>query len=325
MIVDSANVELSTTKKPSIRTKIAAGETAAKRAWLEERKTYIGATDAGAIMGANPYRSAHDVWCDKLGLKEDESSIPMRHGTYIEPFIAQEWQRKTGIKVYKSRLYRHAQHPWAASNPDREVVIDGVRGILECKSVGYWASKNFGQDGSDQIPEHYLLQCLWQLLTTGYKFVHLVALVDNREIRTFNYTLDPALSQTAHVFPRDMAVAVFSECGRFWNDHVVANVEPPLTGHDSDTEWVKRERATFENGQLVNADKATDRECQLLQRAIRRHARAKEVMEGRKNRIKAFMAENKASVLESTVGDFTWRTNVRGSAVFNTPFRSERA
>lgn len=299
--------------------------TPSKRQWLEDRRTYIGATDAGAILGVNPYVSPHDVWLDKKGLRADETNIPMRLGTYMEPFIAQEWQRKTGIKVLRSRTYRHSKHEWAGCNPDREVVIDGVRGLLECKSVGHWASKNFGSDGSDQIPEHYLMQCLWQLLVTGHKFVHLVALVDNREIRTFNYTLDPSMSGSAHVFPHEMAVRVFSVCGQFWNHNILGDVEPVMTGHDSDTEWLRSERATYENGQLVNTDETTDRECELLPKALRRYARAKEVLEGRKNRIKRFMSENGASVLESSVGTFTWKTNVKGVATFNTPFRSERA
>lgn len=316
---------MQTLTKPSVATKIAKTETKAKIAWLEERKTYIGATDAAAICGVNPYQSPHDVWLAKKGLVKDESNIAMRHGTYIETFIAQEFQAKSGHKVYKSKTYRHKDHPWAACNPDRELRINGEFGLLECKSVGFWASKNFGQDGADQIPEHYAIQIMWQLIVTGAKFVILAALVDNRELRTFTYTLDPALSANAHVFPPELVQSVLRRCKKFWEQNVTADVEPLMTGHDSDTEWIQQERATYENGQLTNTDEATDEYCTRLEKAARRKKRAEYVEAELKNRIKRFMAEQGASELESSVGIFTFRTNIKGTAMFKTPFTSNRA
>lgn len=312
-------------KSPSVRTRTAKGETAAKLLWLEQRREYIGATDASAILGVNPYSTPHDVWLDKKGLTKDESNIAMRHGTYIETFIAQEYERKSGVKVYRSKTYRHAKFPFFGCNPDREIILNGRRGLLECKSVGYWASKNFGQDGSDQIPEHYLIQCLWQLLVTGMDFVQLVALVDNRELRVFTYSLNPELSETAHIFSKELAQAAFAKCGRFWKENVLADVEPELTGEESDTEWLKDLRPSYENGGLTNTDEVTDRDCVKLEASLKRLKRAELVANGRKNRIKKFMADRGASDLESTVGLFTWRTNVKGVATFNTPFRSGRA
>lgn len=314
-----------TLERPGVRTLNAKNATSSKQRWLEERRNYIGSTDAGAILGVNPYVSAHDVWLSKKGLTEDTTNIPMRHGTFIEPFIAAEYQRQSGVKVYKSKTYRHTKFPFFGSNPDREIVVGGRRGILECKSVGFWASKNFGQDGSDQVPEHYLIQCLWHLLVSGLEFVQLVALVDNRELRIFTYSLNPDLSETAHIFPKELAQAAFSRCGQFWNDYVLADVEPPMSGHESDTEWLKSERDSYENGKLINTDEVIDRECVRLAPALKRLERAKLVVDERKNRIRKFMADSEASSLESSVGMFTWKTNVKGVSTFNTPFRSGRA
>jgi putative phage-type endonuclease len=312
-------------KSPSVRTRTAKGETAAKQKWLEQRRSYIGATDAAAILGVNPYSSAHDVWLSKKGLTKDETNIAMRHGTYIETFIAAEYERQSGVKVYRSKTYTHPKFPFFGCNPDREIVLNGRRGLLECKSVGYWASKNFGQDGSDQVPEHYMIQCLWQLLVSGMDFVQLVALVDNRELRVFTYSLLPELSEIAHIFPKELAQAAFARCGRFWKENVLADVEPEMSGHDSDTEWLKDLRPSYDNGQLTNSDEATDIQCSKLEVSIKRLNRAQEVVNERKNRIKKFMADRQASALESSVGLFTWKTNVKGVATFNTPFRSGRA
>ena len=35
--------------------------------WLALRRTGIGGSDAGAIMGVSPYKGAFSVWADKHG------------------------------------------------------------------------------------------------------------------------------------------------------------------------------------------------------------------------------------------------------------------
>ena len=40
--------------------------------WLAERRTGIGGSDAGAILGVNKYRTALDVYLDKTGQAEDQ-------------------------------------------------------------------------------------------------------------------------------------------------------------------------------------------------------------------------------------------------------------
>lgn len=314
---------------PGLRTRIAKTATEAKVLWLNERRTYIGATDAGAILGVNPYASPHDVWLAKKGLADEKETIPMRLGTYLEPFIATEYQRVTGVAIRKSRLYRHPKFPQFASNPDREVTLthDGQRfdGLLECKSVGHFASKNFGQDGSDQIPEHYMVQVMWQLLTTGKDFVHLAALIDNRELRVFTYTLKAELSGIAHVFDADLCRTAFAVCGKFWADHIVGDAEPPMTGHDSDTEWLKNQRPSYENGQKVLAAPDIDAHCVALGDARSEYDRAALRKAELENLIKKEMAEREVSCLESSVGDFNWKTDARGVARFTTPFKSNKS
>jgi hypothetical protein len=97
-----------------------------------------------------------------------------------------------------------------------------------------------------------------------------------------------------------------------------------MTGHDADYEWLQSSR-TYENGQTTNTDEATDIQCQKLKASLAREERAKFAVAERKNRIKKFMADNNASELESSVGTFTWKTNVKGVATFKHPFKSERA
>lgn len=311
--------------RPGIRTRTAKNETPAKAAWLQDRLTYLGATDISAIVGINPYQSAHDVWLQKKGLLVTEETIPMRAGTYMETFIAQEFQRETKVKCLRSKTYKHEKYPFLACNPDREIKWKGIDAILECKNVGHWAARNFGQDGSDQIPEHYMVQIMWQLLITGKDLVVLAALIDDRELRTYFYSFNPEYSEWAHIFDKEAGVKLFNHAIGWWNKHIVRDIEPELTGSDSDAAYVRRERDSYDNGKLINTDEATDALCKKLDKRIRRLKRASLLEAETKNRIKQYMAASGASSLESSVGIFTWKTNARGVATFNTPFRTGRA
>ena len=106
---------------------------------------------------------------------------------------------------------------------------------------------------------------------------------------------------------------------------MVKDEEPELTGAESDESYVKRERASYDNGQLTNTDEETDRQCVRLKSSLKRLKRSEFVARERKNKIRQFMATRNASELESSVGTFTWRTNVKGIATFNTPFKTEKA
>ena len=47
-----------------------------KEQWLQERKTYIGGSDLGSILGINNFRTALDVYFEKTseGIIEDSNS-----------------------------------------------------------------------------------------------------------------------------------------------------------------------------------------------------------------------------------------------------------
>lgn len=42
---------------------------------MTDRRTYIGSTDAPAIVGVHPYRTPWDVWADKTGAADRKSVV----------------------------------------------------------------------------------------------------------------------------------------------------------------------------------------------------------------------------------------------------------
>lgn len=306
--------------------------------WLKERATYIGASEVAAVLGVSPYDSPHDIWLSKVKGATKDETIAMRRGQHMEPFIIAEFTRETGIETTPGQFHRHPKWPFMACNTDAEFTYNGYDAVLEAKDCGFFAGLQFGSDGADCVAEHYLVQIAYQMMVTGKKLGCLCVFLDGRELRKFWYTFDESLfnlqlpgSRNAQgelslhqptVLSRDMAKSVVKRVCDFWDLHVVHGTEPELTGTDSDTRYVQRERATYDNGQLTNTDEVADRECVLLARATQRLKRAEAIADARKNRIKHFMVQRGASALESSVGFFKYETNVRGIASLRTPFRS---
>jgi len=65
-----------------------------KEDWLRYRKCGITGTDAGAILGLNPYRSAFQVYHDKISdTIENIDNEAMRQGRDLEDYVAQRLHR----------------------------------------------------------------------------------------------------------------------------------------------------------------------------------------------------------------------------------------
>lgn len=65
--------------------------------WLRYRKKGIGGSDAGAVCGLNPYRSAMDVYLDKISADTEEiDNEAMRQGREFEDYIARRFMEATG-------------------------------------------------------------------------------------------------------------------------------------------------------------------------------------------------------------------------------------
>ncbi len=49
--------------------------------WLKDRNKGIGGSDAGSVLGLNPWKSAYTLWCEKTGkITNNEDNEAMRQG-----------------------------------------------------------------------------------------------------------------------------------------------------------------------------------------------------------------------------------------------------
>ena len=122
-----------------------------KEDWLRYRKCGITGTDAGAILGLNPYRSAFQVYHDKISdTIENIDNEAMRQGRDLEDYVAQRFTEATGLKVRRANaIYQSEEHPLLLADFDRLIV--GQKAGLECKTVSpsdRWAESRVGVQNS---------------------------------------------------------------------------------------------------------------------------------------------------------------------------------
>jgi len=169
--------------------------------WLALRQTGIGGSDAGTVLGVNPYKQSLQLYHEKRGeLEADDLSEneAVHFGNTLEDVVAAEFTRRTGLKVQRfNSTLRHPEHPFMIANLDR-LVWEGdkkpahngeirTKTLLECKTaLGRFTDKTaWGPDGTDEVPETYFMQCMHYLAVTGADVCYLAVLMAGPEFRIY--------------------------------------------------------------------------------------------------------------------------------------------
>jgi putative phage-type endonuclease len=198
-----------------------------KQDWLRERKNYLGGSDLGAIAGLNPYRTALDVYLDKTSddIAEDTNSA-MRWGTLLEDVIAKEYAQVTGydVEVEPNTIY-HPKYKFLGANIDRWVdrwVNNGTH-ILECKTAGFTKAKQWGDSGTDQIPESYLIQVAYYAAICDVPKVDIAVLIGGQDFRIYTYERN-----------RELEDKLIKIACNFWYNQIEKRI-PPKCVNTKDT------------------------------------------------------------------------------------------
>lgn len=195
--------------------------------WLKIRRGYIGGSDAGAIIGMNPYASAFSVWAEKTGkVPEFQGNISTRTGTLLEDLVAKLFMEETGKKVQRLNFTLvNDAFPFACANIDREVI--GEDAILECKTTNSFVNVKKFRTG--EYPEQWYAQMTHYLAVTGAKKAYLAVLSECRDFRIFELERD-----------EDEIKALMEAEKEFWNKYVIPKQTPPVDGHSATSETIKK-------------------------------------------------------------------------------------
>lgn len=158
-----------------------------KEAWLKYRKRGIGGSDAGAVCGLNPYRTAIQVYYDKTSDEIEEiDNEAMRQGREFEDYVARRFTEATGKKVRRANaMFYDERNPFMLADVDRMVV--GENAGLECKTASpYMADK--WQDG--KIPMSYQIQCHHYMSVCNADAWYIAVLIYGREFKYYRMERD---------------------------------------------------------------------------------------------------------------------------------------
>lgn len=196
-----------------------------REAWLAKRLEGIGGSDAGAIMGDNPWKSPYQLWLEKTGQVEPEDlseKESVQWGIRLEPLVAKDFEEKTGKKVRRAGMMQSLSYPWLLADVDRLVV--GEKAGLEIKTTNAFAAKEWDDNN---VPNSYYWQCQHYMMVTGLPKWYIAVLIGGQHFRQKE-------------IPRndELIAELFEAEEKFWNVNVKQGIMPDIDGSESTKEAI---------------------------------------------------------------------------------------
>lgn len=176
--------------------------------WYEFRKSGIGGSETGSVLGLNPYETATRLFYEKIGFIEHQTEDTqfMFWGREHEDKIAEIWQYYDGTEsgyienkknnkiIRKCRnvngIVVNPDFPWLFASLDRLINKEGgvnfitgepltEESILECKTLSYWGSSAW----EDGIPIYFLTQVQTYMLIFECNYAEIAILTDGNRFK----------------------------------------------------------------------------------------------------------------------------------------------
>lgn len=255
-----------------------------EKEWLAARKLLVTATDLPSIMRLpGAYSTPMGVYLDKTAPVTDDDEVPdfVKWGTRLQEPILAGYAEETGHEVVPEEPYVirvHINHPILGASLDARW-RDLDRRPVEAKNIGYQNKEEWGEAGTDKVPQRFLVQVHAQMAVTNTNVAELAALVGGRKLLVYRIGRDD-----------EITAAIYEAARRFWYDHVVADTPPPVDGSDDWTRFLASRKEQTE--QIVPANATAEVYAARLTR-IRRIMAKLEVEEAEaRNHIVAAIGTN---------------------------------
>jgi len=143
-------------------------------AWHAFRRSHIGASDAAAIMGVSPWKSAYQLWLEKTNLDvsgKNYVSPQMQRGIDLEAKALICFEQYVG-GIYKPCVIKSNKYPWMAASLDgmTDHNLESVpTKIVEIKCPNM---EDHLSAISGKVPDKYYPQLQHQLAVTGLPYAY---------------------------------------------------------------------------------------------------------------------------------------------------------
>lgn len=156
-----------------------------RHAWLEARREDVTASDASALLGIHPYKTAFDLWAEKTGRKpEAEENKVLRRGRILEyaaiDMLREDYPDWEITHSYNNRYFRDVEAHLGAT-PDAFVRIPGRKGqgIIQIKTASDFSAKNWIDPETREFvtPLHVAVQAMIEAELTKANYAMVALLV----------------------------------------------------------------------------------------------------------------------------------------------------
>lgn len=265
-----------------------------------DRTTFIGGSDAAAILHVSRWKSEFQLYQEKIGAFV-EASNPARdkvlnRGKRWEPVVIEMLLDELSSRghevevIARNARYTDPEFPFLACEIDLELLIDGEEVNGEMKTVHPFAAKDWGEEGTDEIPIYYVAQGMHGLMIKPRRRMIVAALIGADDLRIHEMVRDDEL--IAIIRQKEIA---------FWNRVQTRN--PPEPTEPEDVKWLYSKDA----GTVAEADDDLVLVCQELKdkKALAKSLETR--IESLETTLKARMGEA-ATLLYRNKPLATWKT-----------------
>jgi len=187
----------------------------------------IGSTDAPAIAGLSRWANERDAFNRIVLGMEAKQTKDMLRGKTVEPEILAQANR-FGIMLEDRDNTIRIRHPdceFAHAQVDGLGIWRNQDIVIEAKSVGPWA-KGWGEPETDQVPESYRAQCIWEMACADRDFgIILAGFGAENEHGEFIIT-----GTYPYFIERDpdLESYLFAVCGEFYRENLLTGIPPDV-------------------------------------------------------------------------------------------------
>lgn len=315
--------------------------------WLNYRKSGVGASEVGAIMGLSPCKSNIELFYEKIGEKAgfDVENIFMFMGKQHEDKVAELWQYWEGseeslIENFNAgRIVRRCQrvnayvrnpkYPWLFVSLDRKINKTDLKGegALEIKTLsGYESDKWEGG-----IPPSHLVQVETQTGVCEFDFGELAVMKDGRRFEVYEFDFMPELFEniveSTHSFWQKVIRGAQIVTKRFEAQHnfniklvqeleaELHELEPAPDGSDAYNNFMKKKYNLVDPGEIKGGEEEYNHA--ISHSSLKEEIKAlEEKRQLNENTLKRFLGEKDVINFGEGKGYVSWKANKNGSRVF---------
>lgn len=168
----------------------------------ERRRSVVGASEVGLLFGLPAYggRTLSDLWFEKkYGTeKESKGNASTALGLKLEPLVLDAAGERLGTEIIDRQQWVRVGSN--AATLDGRLASTGA--VVDAKTsgiIGPSHASEWGEDGTDEVPDSYLLQIQCQLLVTGADLGYVAALIGGLGFRMYPIEPQAALMKAIQI------------------------------------------------------------------------------------------------------------------------------